>query len=101
MTAWEKINKVLEDERNNRTNFLDGDINALIYLAYMMGREEAVKEVSDEYSAILSAQHKRAAGCRYHNMAEQIIGFKGTYIYHPEYSQDYTHELAPAIEVKI
>lgn len=76
-------------------------VNRLIYLAYMLGREEATKEVSDKYSAILKSQHKRAEQCRYHQMAEGIIGFRGDHLDFPDYSQDVSTELAPYYETNI
>lgn len=85
----------------NNPELGEDSVNRLIYLAYMLGREEATKEVSDKYSAILKSQHKRAEQCRYHQMAEDIIGFRGDYIYFPDYSQDVSTELAPYYETNI
>lgn len=65
------------------------DMNKLVALAYYMGREEATRQISDKYSAILEAQHQRAEACRYHKMAAAIVGDKH-YIYSGDYSGDMT-----------
>lgn len=63
-------------------------LNKLLALAYYMGREEATKEVSDQYNAVLAEQRKRAEACRYYNMATKIIGnVKAVY------SSDYAGEM--------
>jgi hypothetical protein len=72
----------------------------MINLAYQMGYEDAVRNVSDEYSAVLKEQLDNASKCRYHEMARKVLWTKAghrnswdtdIYLYHPEYSQD-VHE---------
>lgn len=53
------------------------NLNKLLALAYYMGREEAAKEVSDKYNALLAEQTKRAEACRYHKMAATKQNCKG------------------------
>lgn len=61
------------------------NLNKLLALAYYMGREEATRETSDKYNAVLEAQRKRAEACRYYKMAAAIIGnFKA--VYSPDYA---------------
>ena len=89
MRTYDRIEQALEN-----VNLEKDTVDRLIYLAWMMGREEATKEVSDKYKEILKGQHERAGECRYHNMAEDIVGFPGDYIYFADYSQDVTTELS-------
>lgn len=89
MNASERIFKAMSN-----VNLDEDTVDRLIYLAWMMGREEATKEVSDKYTEVLKGQHERAKNCRYHNLAENIIGFSGDYIYFADYSQDVTCELS-------
>ena len=61
------------------------NIDKIIALAYMIGKEKATRDVSNAYNKLLVEQRKRAENCRYHNMAAEIIGDK-KYIYFPSYS---------------
>ncbi len=61
-------------------------IDALIAYAYYLGKCEATKEVSDKYADLLAEQHKKADECRYHRMANEIVGDKD-YIYTGDYDQ--------------
>ncbi len=60
-------------------------LNKLLALAYYMGREEATRETSDKYSAVLAEQRKRAEACRYYKMAAAIIGDVKA-VYSPDYA---------------
>lgn len=62
-------------------------IDKLISYAYYMGREEATKDISDKYNAMIQQMRKRAKACRYNRMADKIIGTRD-YIYSIDYSQD-------------
>lgn len=65
---------------------MEGDsLNKLLALAYYMGREEATRETSDKYNAVLAEQRKRAESCRYHKMAAAIIGDVKA-VYSPDYA---------------
>lgn len=65
------------------------DINMMITIAYYMGREEACKLVSDDYSALISQMRDRADGLRYYKMANGVIG-KVDHLYYSDYAQDVT-----------
>ena len=60
-------------------------LNKLLALAYYIGREEATRETSDKYNAVLEAQRKRAEACRYYKMAAAIIGDVKA-VYSPDYA---------------
>lgn len=85
MTAIERIRAAVHADKDMDSDTLD----KLLTVAYMMGREEAAREVSDRYNALLAAQNARADACRYHNLAHEIIG-KERYVYSPDYAGDYT-----------
>lgn len=61
------------------------DLNKIIALAYYMGREEATKEISDCYNKHIAEQKARAAACRYHKMAAEIVG-SADYLYSGDYA---------------
>ena len=65
------------------------DWKKLVAMAYYIGRESAVREVSDKYTALIAEQRKRAAECRYPHMANKIIGDKDR-IYHSDYAGEMT-----------
>ena len=64
-------------------------IEKMIYMAYWIGREEATRSVSDMYNAHLAEQRKRADACRYHHLANEIIGPE-RYLYSCDYAMDMT-----------
>ena len=82
MTVIERIRKAVDN-----LNCEEDSLDKLIALAYYIGREEAAREVSDKYNAVLAEQRERADKCRYHNLAHQIIG-SVRYIHSGDYSQD-------------
>lgn len=86
MTCKDKIKDII-----NKHDFsMDADSwEKLVYLAYYMGREEATKSVSDEYSKLLSEQKARAKECRYYKMAMHVQG-NYDYLYTSDYSGDMT-----------
>lgn len=87
MTYREKIFNILDQDID-----LDTDsVEKLVYIAYMMGREKADREVSDLYRNHLAEQRKRAEACRYNHMAEKVIGAE-TYLYTPDYAGEITAE---------
>lgn len=84
MTTYERVNKALEsydfdDENGN-------GVNELIAYAYFLGKCNKSKELCDKIRALLEEQHNRANECRYHKMANDIIG-KQTFIYDGDYDQ--------------
>ena len=67
---------------------VDADsIDNLIACAYYIGREEATREVSDNYTKLIRQQRERASQCRYHKMANDVIG-PDDYIYHSDYGMN-------------
>ena len=87
MTYREKILNILDQDIDLETD----SVEKLVYIAYMMGREKAGREVSDLYKSHLAEQRKRAAACRYNHMAEKVIGAE-TYLYTPDYAGEITAE---------
>jgi hypothetical protein len=65
-------------------------VEKLIALAYYMGREEATREISDKYNALIKAQHDRANACRYRCMANKIVGDQD-HIYSGDYAGEITN----------
>ena len=82
MTVRERIKAALENYSADTDN-----LDKLVALAYLIGREEATKEISDKYSNLLKEQKERAKECRYHNMAAYIVG-EADYIYSPDYANE-------------
>lgn len=88
MTILERVHSIV----NSNIDMIDMNnpsVEKLIYMAYYIGREEAVKEVSDMYVRHITEQHERASKCCYRHMAESIVGHE-RYLYHPDYRQDMT-----------
>ena len=84
MTVKEKILSIVD-----KFDCEVDDWNKLVAMAYYIGKEQSVKEISDKYTALLAEQRKRADKCRYNKMAHKVIG-DVKYIYHPDYSGDMT-----------
>ena len=82
MTVIERINQALKE-----ADLETDSINKIIALAYYIGREDACKEVSDDYNALIAEQRVRANNNRYHKFANAVIGDQD-YIYHSDYKQD-------------
>lgn len=80
MTVYQKIMNIVKNGANMETD----SIEKLVYIAYWVGREQAVKEVSDMYKDFLTEQVERAKNCRYYKMAVKVQGGKN-YLYHPDY----------------
>jgi len=85
MTRRDRIRQSLVHRETMDADTLDN----LLAVAYWMGREEEAKRAGDKIAAHLAAQHQRAANCRYHRMAQAVVG-KETIIYLPNYAGDYT-----------
>lgn len=84
MTTHERVKQALasyyfDDESGN-------GVNELIAYAYFLGKCEKSKEICDKIHSMLEEQHNRADECRYHKMANDIIG-KQTFIYDGDYDQ--------------
>lgn len=85
-----KITERIQHALQNHDMEVDS-IDKIIAIAYMIGREQAAKEISDKYNDLIAQQNKRAENCRYHKMASEIIG-EQKYIYSPWYDQTITNE---------
>lgn len=88
MTIAERVKKIVKDG----CDIDDGksaSLEKLVYIAYFMGREEAARRVCDKASDLIKAQRQRAKACRYHGMANAIIG-DADYIFDGDYSGDMT-----------
>lgn len=81
------INEYIRQIAKSNIDMKHASFEKMIYAAYYMGREEATREVSDEYAALIQEQRKRANECRYSRMANAIIGDKN-YIYCADYAQE-------------
>jgi ABC-type enterochelin transport system substrate-binding protein len=84
MTLIERVKVALDN-----ADYEKDTIDKLINFAYFMGRETAVKELADKYTALIDEQRARAVQCRYSNMAMKVIGDK-RFIYASDYRQDMT-----------
>lgn len=80
MTILERIRKACANREHEKDS-----IDKLIYVAYMIGREEATKEVSDKYRAHIAEQKERADKSRYRNLCNYVVGDE-SYIYTSDYS---------------
>lgn len=89
MTINERVRSLVESLVEIGDGNSKASIEKMIYLAYHIGREEAVKEVSDMYTAHIARQRERANACRYKHMANTIVGTE-THLYHPDYSMTMT-----------
>jgi len=87
MTVLERVKECVN--HNGNVDYDVDSIEKVIALAYFIGREEATKEVSDKYTALLAEQRERANNCRYKHLAHSVIG-DTDYIYSPDYAQDMT-----------
>ena len=83
MTTDERVKQAL---KNYHFEEEGNGINELIAYAYFLGKCEKSKKICDKISSIFEEQHKKANECRYHKMANDIIG-KQTFIYDGDYDQ--------------
>lgn len=88
MTIAERVRSIV-DSRVDLTDEVPAGIEKMIYMAYYMGREDATREISDRYNALLREQRQRAQECRYHNLAAAIVG-DAEYIYSSDYAAGMT-----------
>lgn len=84
MTVLQRIKQAV-----NNLDCSKDDVNKIIALAYMIGKEEATRTVSDEYKKLIKEQRKRADNCRYKHLANKIIG-EQNYIYFGDYDNAMT-----------
>lgn len=84
MTVLQRIKAAV-----NSLDCSQDDINKIIALAYMIGKEEATREVSDQYAQLIKEQRKRADNCRYKHLANAVIGDQ-SYIYFGDYDNAMT-----------
>lgn len=89
MTILERVKSIIDGRWDMANENKPASPEKMILMAYYIGRESATKEVSDKYNTLIKEQRKRAENCRYHKMANEIIGDKD-YIYSCDYAQDMT-----------
>lgn len=86
MTILERVKQIV---REKSVDMESDSMEKLVYLAYYIGREEATREVSDRYKELIKGQRERAEKCRYHKMANDVIG-NGLFVYSGDYAGDMT-----------
>ena len=69
MTIIERVKSAIK-----ASDYENDSLNKLIAMAYYMGREDATRRVSDDYTALIAEQNKRADECRYSRMAQNCWG---------------------------
>lgn len=84
MTTYERVKKALESYNFDDEN--GNGVNELIAYAYFLGKCEKSKELCDKAHSMFEAQHNRAKDCRYHKMAEDVVG-RQTILYDGDYDQ--------------
>ena len=89
MTILERVNDIVKNYKDSTTPEGKASVEKMILMAFWIGREEAVKEVSDMYSEHIKKQHERADSCRYHQLTNYVVGPE-KYLYHPDYRGDMT-----------
>jgi len=83
--------QLIADLVEDNPNVADPDnIRKLIAMAYYMGRETATREICDRHNQQMTDMRKRADTCRYHIMANAIIGDRTA---DQIYSGDYAGEM--------
>lgn len=85
MTILEKVRTLVK----NGCDMDSDNIDKLVYVAYYIGRESAAKGTDKRYVKEISEMHERANSCKYHKMANRIIG-NVKFIYNPDYAGDMT-----------
>jgi len=77
----------------------DNEVERLVALGYLAGREAAAREICDIHNERLAKMRDAAQSCRYYHMANAIInagqgaGNEDDTIYSPDYAGDVTEEL--------
>ena len=88
-TAKARIQSAINHTDWETINDQPADLDALLALAYEMGREDATRAVSDDYTALIAAMRKRANASRCWRAANKIIG-DADHLYHSDYRADMT-----------
>lgn len=88
-TAKNRILSAINNTNWDTINDQPADLDALLALAYEMGREDATRAVSDDYTAMIAAMRKRANASRCWRAANKIIG-DADHLYHSDYRGDTT-----------
>ncbi|NCB43589.1 MAG: hypothetical protein EOM59_13365 [Clostridia bacterium] len=89
MTILEKVRSLVK----NGCDMESDNLEKLVYMAYYIGREAAAKETDNRYVKKISDMRERANACKYHKMANKIIG-DGNFIYNPDFGGDMTSTFA-------
>lgn len=83
MTCKERIKNIIDTvEMGNSSE--PASTEKLVALAYYMGCEETAKQICNEHHEFVMKQRYRASNCRYHKLANKIIGDKNN-IYNGNY----------------
>ena len=90
VTIKERVESIL---KNREIDFDKDTIEKLVWIAYYMGMEKGVINLSDRYRELLHQQLERAKNCRYYKMAIDVQGNVG-YLYDSNYSANITNEFA-------
>lgn len=88
-TAKARIQSAIKNTDWETINDHPADLDALLALAYEMGREDATRAVSDDYTALIAAMRKRANASRCWRAANKIIG-DADHLHHSDYRGDMT-----------
>lgn len=92
MTYYERVMQALEAEEWGD----EGTLDDLLRMAYFLGKEDGAQEACDMATKRWHEQQVRALRCRYWRQALKIVGDAADFtsgkgfIYHPDYSHDYS-----------
>lgn len=84
MTITERVDEILKKN-------IDMDVDSfekLVLMAYYIGLERGATEVLDKHNKLAEKQRETAEKCRYHKMAQNIVG--DTFIYDTNFRKDMT-----------
>ena len=77
-------------ERIAQAKDMGTDIDRLIMMAYWVGCHDGVKRVCDKHAKLVKDMRERAKKCRYHIMANEVVGNRNNdIIYDGDYSSDF------------
>lgn len=88
-TAKARIQSAIKNINWETINDQPADLDALLALAYEMGREDATRAVSDDYTALIAAMRQRANASRCWRAANKIIG-DADHLHHSDYRGEMT-----------
>ena len=94
-TFIEEIKRCVEGDAgwHNTFNTDAASYDRIIALAYRLGYRDCMNEAKAEFDEIAKVQHDRAQSCRYHNLAESVIGNEKLYFIDGNIEPDLTDAL--------